>query len=269
MASAAHSLPIESPATSISRGLDGAPRRVLYAEDQVSSRIVTKAMLEKMGFLVDAVDDGEVAVERARQSRYDLILLDIEMPVMDGVTAARLMRTEIAACRNTPILALSAFLADSTEACHWRDAFDNAVPKPASALELKRAMASALKGLHMDAVAQAELNGAAIEPPVDLVSPNGLWRAMRAKLHPGALRILVETATGEMHHVTLALAAARESSDAEAVRRFRHTLKGLALNFGLEDLVEMISSTSTDQRAMNVSAVFGLIAEWQSANTAH
>src|SRR5476651_1318152 len=94
---------------------DGSPRRVLYAEDQFTSRVVTTAMLERMGFEVDAVEDGELALSAARGDSYDVILLDIEMPVMDGVTAARSIRSELAHCAATPILALSAFLADSTE----------------------------------------------------------------------------------------------------------------------------------------------------------
>jgi CheY-like chemotaxis protein len=71
---------------------DGSPRRVLYAEDQTTSRIITTAMLKRMGFEVDAVEDGERALECARHDNYDVILLDIEMPVMDGVTAARSIR---------------------------------------------------------------------------------------------------------------------------------------------------------------------------------
>ena len=111
---------------------DGTPRRVLYAEDQTSSRVVTTAMMKRMGFEVDAVEDGELALQRARTQTYDVILLDIEMPVMDGVTAARSIRQQLSHCNDTPILAMSAFLADSTEACDWRDAFDSALPKPAN-----------------------------------------------------------------------------------------------------------------------------------------
>jgi CheY-like chemotaxis protein len=97
------------------RRADGKKRRVLYAEDQASARIVTTALLERMGFDVEAVEDGELALEKAMHTAYDVILLDIEMPVMDGVTAARNIRAEAGLCRETPILALSAFLADSTD----------------------------------------------------------------------------------------------------------------------------------------------------------
>ena len=131
----------------LSSGLrsDGAKRRVLYAEDQTTTRVVTTALLERMGYEVVAVEDGELALEQAKLNSFDVILLDIEMPVMDGVTAARCIRREVPQAKSTPILALSAFLADSTEHSVWRDAFDSAVPKPAKGQELSRALQAAMK----------------------------------------------------------------------------------------------------------------------------
>ena len=138
MVSPAQNLEISDASLSLRE--DGLRRRVLYAEDQASARTVTTALLERMGFEVMAVEDGELALELAKQQAYDLILLDIEMPVMDGVTAARHIRSDAELCRGVPILALSAFLADSTEHCQWRGAFDSALPKPANSNELKKAV---------------------------------------------------------------------------------------------------------------------------------
>jgi len=127
-----------------SKHADGTSPRVLYAEDSTASRIVTTAMLKRMGLEVDAVEDGELALRHAEKSSYDVILLDIEMPVMDGVTAARGIRALGGKRSKTPILALSAFLADSTEFSHWRDAFDHALPKPANSNELHSAIRGVL-----------------------------------------------------------------------------------------------------------------------------
>jgi len=259
MASPAPSQSSNFPASSLARKADGAPRRVLYAEDQVSSRIVTKAMLEKMGFLVDAVDDGEVAVELARESQYDIILLDIEMPIMDGVTAARMIRAEIAACKDIPILALSAFLADSTEHTQWRDAFDSAVPKPANSNELQRAMVQAMS---MHQVALGELS------TLPLVSVSlTIWESMKDGLPKGILAVLANTATGEMQHQALAMAAACEADDRDALRRYRHALKGLALNFGVDQLAAMITATTEEPRTIDLQAVFSSIDQWNRANS--
>ncbi len=240
---------------------DGQPRRVLYAEDQVSSRVVTKAMLEKMGFEVEAVDDGEVAVEKAALGKYDVILLDIEMPVMDGVTAARIIRAEHESYRATPILALSAFLADSTENCSWRDAFDTAVPKPANIQDICLAMLRA-----MEKHGQAPKNLPPPSPPEPESDSGSLWRGMERTLPKSTRVLLVRTAAGEMEHLALAVAAAREAGETEQLRKCRHTLKGLALNFGLEEVVEAITATSKTPRSINMPALLDHIRTWQNEN---
>jgi len=71
-------------------------------------------------------------------------LLDIEMPVMDGITAARSIRRMGGPAAATPLMALSAFLADSVRTGDWRDTFDIALPKPANRNELHEAVKSAL-----------------------------------------------------------------------------------------------------------------------------
>lgn len=266
MSATATAQQMDTPASRLARRPDGAARRVLYAEDQVSSRVVTKAMLEKMGFEVEAVDDGEVAVEKAREGLYDIILLDIEMPVMDGVTAARIIRGEIDGHRNTPILALSAFLADSTEQSDWRNAFDSAVPKPANSNELQRAMARAIAN-HTggsDPVLAAAATADSPQP-----EPETVWESLKSILPARSLAALVLSASEEMGHLALALSAAREAGDITHMRHCRHALAGLARNFGLEDVDRMIRETCESPRSLNMSAVFALIEEWRRQHVLH
>lgn len=66
--------------------------RILLAEDCAASRLLTAALLRGLGCDIDAVGDGGDAVTRASAGDYDLILLDIDMPVIDGIRAARLIR---------------------------------------------------------------------------------------------------------------------------------------------------------------------------------
>ncbi len=126
------------------RAPNGARPRLLLAEDSDPVRIVTAAMLKGMGCDVEAVIHGEHAVQCASQSRFDVIVLDIEMPVMDGITAARSIRRLGGCSSGTPLMALSAFLADSMRTGHWRDTFDIALPKPANRNELHGAVTAAL-----------------------------------------------------------------------------------------------------------------------------
>ncbi len=227
------------PDQKFSKHADGSRPRVLYAEDSTASRIVTTAMLKRMGFEVDAVEDGELALRQAEKSSYDVILLDIEMPVMDGVTAARGIR---ALGSGTPILALSAFLADSTEFSHWRDAFDHALPKPANSNELHHAIRGVLG-------AKRPLPPAVVEP----ARPGSLFNGLRATLPRGTwLKLMTLAATESVHYATAA-ATAFEAGDAETARRCVHALKGLARNFeaaGLEAKAMMIESRGADRQAM-------------------
>ena len=82
--------------------------RVLIAEDNPINRILAIALLKRAGHKVDAVASGEVAVEAAKSSRYDIILMDLHMPGVDGLEATGRIRRLPGASRDTPIIALTA-----------------------------------------------------------------------------------------------------------------------------------------------------------------
>ena len=226
---------------------DGSPRRVLYAEDQVTSRVVTKAMLERMGFKVDAVEDGELALQLARNDNYDVILLDIEMPVMDGVTAARSIRAEVEHCSDTPILAMSAFLADSTEHTIWRDAFDNALPKPANTNELLLAMQSALK------VKDERAKKIPARPSkVDVVD------ALKTTLPASLWKKITANAADEMYHLINVMSAGQEAKDSAMVAQVAQKLERLASSFGAAQVISCVA-------AQDVSALRQAVLNWTAA----
>jgi AmiR/NasT family two-component response regulator len=86
--------------------VSSAPVRVLIAEDEALIRLDLKEMLEEEGYEVVAeVGDGQQAVERARELAPDLVILDIQMPVLDGLSAAE----QIASARIAPVIVLTAF----------------------------------------------------------------------------------------------------------------------------------------------------------------
>jgi AmiR/NasT family two-component response regulator len=83
-----------------------APARVLIAEDEALIRLDLKEMLEEEGYEVVAeVGDGQQAVDRATELAPDLVILDIQMPVLDGLSAAE----QIASARIAPVIVLTAF----------------------------------------------------------------------------------------------------------------------------------------------------------------
>jgi CheY-like chemotaxis protein len=94
--------------------------RVLVAEDNEINRQVALEVLRGAGLAVDLAVNGQAAVERARSQRYDLILMDLRMPVMDGLEATRAIRA-LPEGGNTPILAITAYTEQE-----WRGACEEA-----------------------------------------------------------------------------------------------------------------------------------------------
>ena len=121
-------------------------RRVLQADDDPVNQQINQLLLEAVGLKVETVTDGAAAVERAAASDYDLILMDMQMPVMDGLEAARRIRAQPGA-RPVPIVAVTAnaFEADRTRCLEA--GMNDVLTKPVSPRQL---YALALRWLEED-----------------------------------------------------------------------------------------------------------------------
>ena len=93
----------------ILRRPDGKAPRILVAEDVATNRIVAQGLLNRLGCEVDLVDDGAHAVTAVKSGDYDLVLMDVSMPGMDGPTATRLIREIPGPVGAIPIVALTAY----------------------------------------------------------------------------------------------------------------------------------------------------------------
>lgn len=96
----------ESPSSS--GGTFAAPKRVLVVEDNVINRVVIQRMLEKMGHRVELVTDGGTAIQRVLETAYDLLLMDVNMPGLDGLQTTRQIRGLPTHHANVPIIAFTA-----------------------------------------------------------------------------------------------------------------------------------------------------------------
>ncbi|MBN9658296.1 MAG: response regulator [Acidobacteria bacterium] len=116
----------------------GAPARVLLAEDHQINQMVVIRLLQKRGHLVTAVSNGEEAVAAAANGDFDLILMDMQMPVMDGLEAAQCIRALPGAAGRVPIVALTAnALGHVQEECRAAG-MDAYLAKPVAPEELYR-----------------------------------------------------------------------------------------------------------------------------------
>jgi signal transduction histidine kinase len=121
--------------------------RILAAEDNAVNQLVLKTLLAQVGVEPTIVDDGQQAVDAWRAGAYDLILMDVQMPVMDGVAATQAIRQAEAAegRARTPIVALTANAMQHQVAQYMIAGFDGHVAKPIDARRLYETIAEAVQ----------------------------------------------------------------------------------------------------------------------------
>lgn len=110
--------------------------RVLLVEDNSTNRLVISKILEALGVVVDTAEDGAEGVELAAKGGYDLVLMDIQMPGMDGIEATRRIRAMDGPMCSTPILAVTANVLADQRISYTDAGMDGVVAKPVSAGDL-------------------------------------------------------------------------------------------------------------------------------------
>ncbi len=116
--------------------------RVLVAEDNGVNQLVARRLLAKIGVEVDIAEDGVEAIEKAKKRRYDAVLMDCQMPRMDGYEATLALRELDAYYANAPIIALTASALGSERARCFAAGMSDHVAKPIRLEELHRVLAS-------------------------------------------------------------------------------------------------------------------------------
>jgi len=130
--------------------------RVLVVEDNATNRLIASRMLESLGASVELANDGVEGVEAAGRCAYDLIFMDIQMPVMDGVEATRRIRKIDGPAATTPIVAMTANVMKHQISEYLAAGMDGAVAKPLSPSAILAEL--------------ARLAGAGEEQPLDAVA---------------------------------------------------------------------------------------------------
>ncbi|MGA0603773.1 ATP-binding protein [Caulobacter sp. KR2-114] len=118
---------------------------VLVVDDNATNRLVAETLLEMMGCSFASVEDGAQAVDRVRGERFDLVLMDVKMPVMDGLEATRRIRAMPSPAGAVPIIALTANADPLDAETYRREGMDAVVEKPIRAELLLQAMSAVLE----------------------------------------------------------------------------------------------------------------------------
>ena len=133
---------------------------ILVVEDNEINRAVVREMLRADGHMIEEVANGKEAVELAAEAPFDLILMDISMPVMDGQTATRAIRQGNGACAMTPIIALTANAMASEQAAFLEDGMNSVLIKPLSRSALRKEINEiAMKSIQAEALQQQHSPG--------------------------------------------------------------------------------------------------------------
>ncbi|HEU0102216.1 MAG TPA: response regulator [Mycobacteriales bacterium] len=262
--------------------LTARPLRVLVAEDNTVNQKVAQLMLSQLGHYVDIVSDGAEALAAVHRADYDVVLMDMQMPHMDGLQATERIRDEVAVGRQPMIVAMTAnVLAEDRAAClaAGMDAF---LSKPVRAPEL----AASLAGLRPVAAPRAMVVRSGVRPSRGAVErgrgqrgpgdrgagergagerrPGERATALRDRLvelvgpldgqqgdRPAALALLAAFDEETVRLLAELLAAVEVGGPAgdERLRRAAHSMKGCAASMGAGQLAELAARVDDGLRS--------------------
>lgn len=237
------------------------PRNILLVEDNAINRLLLRRFLEAGGHSVTEAADGIEGTARAVETAFDLILMDISMPRMDGIAATRAIRTGGGPSARTPIFALTAHALPAERARFLAAGMDAALAKPIGQDALLRAVA----GLLPDDAPPPSPEAA---PVIDTATLADLVRHIGAPTAQGLLRRLIEDGDRAMDR----LATGDAEADAERLAQTCHQLAGTSGTFGTAHLrAALIRAEAALQAGDTVAAracIADLPAIWDETRSA-
>jgi signal transduction histidine kinase/CheY-like chemotaxis protein/HPt (histidine-containing phosphotransfer) domain-containing protein len=245
-------------------GPSSVPRRrgttVLVAEDNLVSQQVARRMLETLGCTVDVAGTGAEALAAARSRDYDLVLMDCQMPELDGYEATRALRAHEQG-RHTPVVALTAGAMEG-DAQRCLDAgMDAYLTKPVRLDDLAGALERWAPATP-EAAAPEGSTPAPETPLLDLSSMSALHGDGTQRL----VELFLSSSTGQLEQ----LHAAAAGGDTVQLRRLAHSLRGSALYLGARQLAERCEELESavdqgradpERQVEAIAAAFGQVQE--------
>ena len=219
--------------------------RVLLAEDNPVNQQVAVAMLVKRGHEVHVSSNGREAVDAVRQRDYDVVLMDIQMPEMDGFEATQAIRA-MPKGKDLPIIGLTAHaLSGERERCLSRGMSDY-LAKPFKGHELFALVEGSVERGSAVASPAAEAPAEPAAPPVDL---EGFRATLREAGAEQALYSIVDTFVRQAPDRLAALAAATATGAGPEMAKAAHVFRGASATIGARELAELLARIETSARA--------------------
>ena len=222
---------------SASSRLEAGSRRIkiLVAEDIEANRTVIGAMLQSLGHRVDMVEDGEKAIAAAVEGDYDVILMDIQMPRVNGLDAIRAIRKHGGRQTHVPIVAVTAFAQESDRKEAMTAGADGYLTKPIRKNDLR----STLEGVASQSDSEEKT-----AMPADAFDESAL-EELREDLGDETFARLLGKCVEDVRERLGRLDEAAAAKDHVKTRAIAHQLKGLFAQFGAIEAAATASATET------------------------
>jgi signal transduction histidine kinase/DNA-binding response OmpR family regulator len=214
--------------------------RILLAEDNAINQKVALRLLERLGYGADVVGDGRQVLARLERAAYDVILMDVQMPEMDGLEASRTICARWAASERPCIIAMTAEAMQGDRDKCLAAGMDDYIVKPVTLDRLAAALAKCRP------LAAATAPEAAAAPPVEkqrIAAGTALDRDVLDQLREdlgatAALREVIRSFLEQTPSVLSALRDAAARADVPSIRRAAHMIKGTSSILGARELSE-------------------------------
>lgn len=237
-------------------GDNGAKLKILVAEDNATSQLIARKMLEQKGHTVCIVENGALACDKVAQSDFDLVLMDVEMPALNGLDAARAIRAgEKKSGRRIPIVAMTAYATKEDKEKCLASGMDDYLVKPVKARDLYAMIDKLLTEEKKVAVNKGvegkPLKGDAVDLKMALESVGGdkelLWEALNLFMEQDYPQQLIQLKEG------------LDSMDAPKIKAAAHSIKGNARTFGGVILGDIALQIEEKGRQCDLKEVPGLV----------
>jgi CheY-like chemotaxis protein/HPt (histidine-containing phosphotransfer) domain-containing protein len=239
--------------------------RILLAEDNITNQQVALGILNKLGLRADAVANGAEVLKALETIPYDLVLMDVQMPVMDGLEATSQIRNPQFPSRNhdIPMIAMTAHALQGDRDRFLEAGMNDYVSKPVG----PQALAEALERWLPEKGQWQKADGKKVQP---LVGKNVFDRAgLMARLldDEDIAHTVIAGFLEDIPQQILALKGSLEAGDAAATERQAHTIKGAAANLGGEALGEVAGEMEKAAQAGDLAAVAARVPELEKRFT--
>jgi PAS domain S-box-containing protein len=218
---------------------------ILLAEDNIVNRKVALRQLQKLGYQADAVRNGREALEAVRRKSYDLVLMDCQMPEMDGYEATAQIRQHEGDSKHTFIVAMTAnALKGDRERC-LAAGMDEYISKPVQSATLKNVLELVFN--------RADSITAGDGCPVDLQRLHDVMGSA-----PDEVQELVELYLEQMDHKLERLGDAIKNCNANDIELIAHNCAGVSVNCGIVCVVEPLRALELMARDKNLDGAAAL-----------